>query len=174
MASADRFWTRERRQRWAIFAGGGLFLSVVMALSAWGERHALLVNRTTSLSNWAFLIDRDRQPARGDHIFFEPPPSALLTKHFGRDRDPFGKIVYGIPGDRVERRGRLFLVNGHAVGVAKPVSLRGEPLAAGPTGVLPRGCYFVATPNKDSFDSRYAAIGWICRAQVIGVGEAIL
>ena len=47
-------------------------------------------------------------------------------------------------------------------------------LAAGPTGVLPRGCYFVATPNKDSFDSRYAAIGWICRAQVIGVGEAIL
>ena len=72
------------------------------------------------------------------------------------------------------RRGRLFLVNGRAIALAKSSTLRGEPLELGPTGTIPRGCYFVATPNKDSFDSRYALIGWICRRQVLGTGEAFL
>ena len=98
----------------------------------------------------------------------------MLERHFGREPQPFGKIVYGVAGDRVERRGRLFLINGMPAAVAKPRTLRGEPLEAGPTGTIPRRCYFVATPNKDSFDSRYAVIGWICRPRVIGVGEPIL
>ena len=50
----------------------------------------------------------------------------------------------------------------------------GSRFRPAPRVIIPRGCYFVATPNKDSFDSRYAVIGWICRPRVIGVGEAIL
>lgn len=174
MFRAERFWSPARRRRWLMFAVLAVAVPSAVATSEWGKRHALLVNRTTSLPNWAFLIDRAGRPERGDPIFFEPPPSDLLVRHFGRDPEPFGKLVYGIPGDRVDRRGRLFLVNGNPVGVAKTVSLRGEPLTVGPTGIVPRGCYFVATPNRHSFDSRYAAIGWVCRAQVIGVGRAIL
>ena len=40
--------------------------------------------------------------------------------------------------------------------------------------MIPRGCYFVGTPHKDGFDSRYAAIGWICMRRVFGTGTAIL
>ena len=50
----------------------------------------------------------------------------------------------------------------------------GEPLALGPTGTVPRGCYFVTTEHKDGFDSRYAAIGWICAPRILGVGRPIL
>ena len=50
----------------------------------------------------------------------------------------------------------------------------GEPLALGPTGIIPKGCYFVATGHKDGFDSRYGAIGWICAKSVLGVGRPVL
>ena len=168
------FWSPARRRRWLLLGTLGLLGAGYLQLDAWSGRHALLVNASTSLPNWAFLIDRERIPAKGDHVFFDPPPSALLERHFGRDHDPFGKIVYGAAGDTVTRQGRLFLVNGRPVALAKAKTLRGEPLALGPVGTIPRGCYFVATPNPDSFDSRYAVIGWICRQRVLGVGEPIL
>ena len=56
----------------------------------------------------------------------------------------------------------------------KVASRFGEPLALGPTGTIPKGCYFVATDHKDGFDSRYAAIGWICARSVLGVGRPVL
>ncbi len=174
-ADADpRFWSPARARRWATLALLAVGGTAYAALAGWSDGHVFLVNQSTSLPNWAFVVDRNRLPGRGDHVFFDPPPSPLLERHFGRDHQPFGKIVYGVAGDEVTRRGRLFLVNGRAVALAKPTTLRGEPLELGPTGTVPRGCYFVATPNKDSFDSRYALIGWVCRRQVLGTGEAIL
>lgn len=174
-ADADpRFWSPARARRWATLALLGLSGTAYAALAGWSDGHVFLVNQSTSLPNWAFLVDRHRMPGRGEHVFFDPPASPLLERHVGRDHRPFGKIVYGVAGDEVTRRGRLFLVNGRAVALAKPRTLRGEPLELGPTGTVPRGCYFVATPNKDSFDSRYALIGWVCRPQVLGTGEAIL
>lgn len=169
-----RFWSPVRRQRWGVMLAVAAAASAYASLASWSDRHVFLVNQSTSLPSWAFLVDRHRLPARGDTIFFDPPASRLLERHFGRDHPPFGKIVYGIPGDVVSRRGRLFLVNGRAVALAKERTLRGESLALGPTGIVPRGCYFVGTPNKDSFDSRYALIGWVCGRQLIGVGKAIL
>jgi conjugal transfer pilin signal peptidase TrbI len=173
-APPRRFWNRDRRRRYLVFAAAGLAFLVLSELARWSERHALLVNASTSLPHWAFLIDREAAPARGDFIFFDPPKSKLLERHFGADLKPFGKIVEGVAGDRIETRGRIFLVNGRPIARAKPATRRGEPLALGPTGLIPRGCYFVATPHPDSFDSRYAAIGWICRPRIVGVGEAIL
>ena len=150
---------------------------VVLAFSATREfarDHALLINASPSLPYWAIWLDRGVAPRRGDLILFDPPPSALLTRHFGRAPKPFGKRVVGIAGDVVTRRDRTFLVNGRAVALAKPHTRWGEPLALGPTGTIPRGCYFVATAHKDGFDSRYAAIRWICTPRVLGVGRAIL
>ena len=168
------FWSPGRRRRYLAYAAIGIGLLSLGELARWSDDHALLVNATSSLPNWAFLIDKRRQAERGDLIFFEPPPGRLLARHFGADPQPFGKIVYGVGGDRVARQGRLFAINGRPVALAKPATRFGEPLALGLTGVIPPGCYFVGTPHRDSFDSRYAAIGWICRSRILGVGKAIL
>lgn len=172
--SAPAFWSTPRWRRYLAYATIGIALVGLGELARWSNDNALLVNATTSLPNWAFFIDRKRIPARGDFIFFQAPPGALLARHFGADPQPFGKIVYGVAGDRVTRTDHQFLVNGRPVALAKPATRFGEPLALGPTGIIPRGCYFVGTPHRDSFDSRYAAIGWICRQRIIGVGKAIL
>ena len=144
------------------------------ALAAWRDTHGLLVNASASLPNWAFFLDRSKAPQLGDIIFFQPPASPLLVRHFGPAPRPFGKIVLGVAGDRVTVVNRHFLVNGRPVGRAKLQSRLGQALALGPTGIIPPNCYFVGTPHPDSFDSRYAGIGWVCRRQLLGVGKAIL
>jgi conjugal transfer pilin signal peptidase TrbI len=96
------------------------------------------------------------------------------VKHFGKEPRPFGKRVSGLPGDLVTEKDRAFFVNGRLAAKAKLTSRLGEPLALGPTGRVPPGCYFVTTAHKDGFDSRYAAIGWICAPRILGVGRPIL
>lgn len=173
-ASEARPSWRPRTRLWLLF---GLFVvsSVLLgAISAWREDHLLLINTTDSLPNWAFLIQRHKLPARGDYVFFDPPPSALLRRHFGSKPRIFGKIVYGMPGDTVSHIGAQVMVNGRPVARMKPQTRFGEPLTPGVTGPVPQGCYFAATPHNDGFDSRYAEIGFICARQVIGTGEPIL
>ncbi|MBA4162549.1 MAG: conjugal transfer protein TraF [Novosphingobium sp.] len=133
-----------------------------------------MINASPSLPYWAIWLDRTDTPARGDLIVFMPPRSDLVTRHFGAKPLPFGKRVLGVAGDRVTEKDRAFFVNGVAVARAKAASRLGEPLPLGPTGTIPKDCYFVGSEHKDGFDSRYAAIGWICRPQVIGVGRPIL
>ena len=163
------WWTR--LVLWGSLACGAAALS---ALATFRENHALLINVSPSLPYWAIWLDRGATPTRGDLILFEPPVSPLLERHFGKGPMIFGKRVAGIAGDQVTREAATFFVNGRAVAKAKPFSRSGEPLLPGPTGTLPSRCYFVATENKDSFDSRYAAMGWICGAQVLGVGTPVL
>ena len=109
---------------------------------------------------------------------------AILSRHPMRD------VVRNIPGHTDEQArviaatmdtpaGELrlvncYFVNGQAVAKAKLKSRFGEPLALGPTGRVPQGCYFVTSKHKDGFDSRYAAIGWICGPRILGVGRPIL
>lgn len=166
---------RPRRSR--IYSGlilvfGGLAL--FQGISAWKANHAFLINTSSSLPNWAFVLETKAPPARGALIFFRPPVSDVLIGNFGSKPQLFGKLVYGVGGDTVSRGGRTFFVNGKAVAVAKPHSRKGEPLPLGPTGVIPHGCYFVGTPHKDGFDSRYALIGWICRDRIVGTGTPVL
>lgn len=154
-------------------AGGGIALALT-SLSSFARDHALLINASPSLPYWAIWLDRTAVPARGNLILFDPPSSAPLVRHFGARPHPFGKRVYGVEGDLVTEKDRTFFVNGQAVALAKPLTRWGEPLALGPTGTIPKGCYFVGTQHKDGFDSRYAAIGWICRNRVLGVGRPVL
>ena len=74
----------------------------------------------------------------------------------------------------VSRDGKIVSVNGVEIAALKSLSKRGEPLTAGPVGLVPDGCYFVATASKDGFDSRYADIGWVCGSQIFGTGVPVL
>ncbi|MGW8138424.1 S26 family signal peptidase (plasmid) [Sphingomonas zeae] len=165
---------RPRRNLWAAM---GLFFAGSIALTAiadWRDTHALLINQTTSLPNWAFVIHKTHVPQRGDYVFFVPPAHPIVIRHFGSNKQMFGKIVYGMPGDTVEHRGNTVLVAGRVVSHTKPATRFGEPLVRGSNGVVPQGCYYVGTPHKDGFDSRYAAIGYACSDKIVGVGEPIL
>lgn len=174
MRVADPPLGRAAWPRLALWGGLGAAALALSTLSAFARDHALMINASPSLPYWAVWLTRGAVPQRGDIILFDPPASPLLVKHFGRQPQPFGKKVSGVPGDVVTERNRAFFVNGHLVATAKPRSRLGEPLALGPTGRVPRGCYFVTTEHKDGFDSRYAAIGWICAPRILGVGRPIL
>lgn len=163
-----------RVPRLALLAGLGALALALNSARHFAESHALMINASPSLPYWAVWLTRGAVPKRGDLILFDPPPSPLLARHFGKRPHPFGKRVYGVAGDLVIERNRQFYVNGKPIALAKPANRLGELLALGPTGVIPRGCYFVATPHKDGFDSRYAAIGWICAPRIIGTGRPVL
>ena len=81
----------------------------------------------------------------------------------------------GLPGDLVTEQDRAFFVNGApvATGQAQRAASASRWRSARPAAFR-RGCYFVATEHKDGFDSRYAAIGWICAPRILGVGRPIL
>lgn len=144
------------------------------ALARWSGAHALMVNASDSLPNWAFLVESGRFPKRGDYVIFHPGHDRVTTKYFGTNPPPFAKIAVGLPGDVVTRRGADVLVNGQQVASLKPVTKRGDALEAGPLGIVPKGCIFAATSHKDGFDSRYAHIGFVCRDRLVGTGRAIL
>jgi conjugal transfer pilin signal peptidase TrbI len=144
------------------------------ALDAFHRNHALMINAMDSLPNWAFYMTRNVTPKRGDYISFVPPRHPIVIAHFGRKPPMFAKIVYGMPGDLVSHVGKEVLINGKAVGSTKPHSKRGERLEPVPAGHIPPGCYYAGTPSKDGFDSRYAAIGFVCARQIFGTGVPIL
>jgi conjugal transfer pilin signal peptidase TrbI len=85
----------------------------------------------------------------------------------------FIKVVAGVPGDMVKRDDRTFMVGDQYVGVAKVTAKSGEPLEAAAAGVIQKGEYFLATPNPDSFDSRYAVNGNIKQMHIIGRAREI-
>lgn len=174
MRAADRLARSPSARRLVLCAGLGACALAFAALARFADTHALMINASPSLPYWAIWLERGALPRRGDIILFTPPPSPLLEAHFGARPRPFGKEVSGIPGDLVTEEDRHFFVNGRLVATAKLASRRGEALALGPTGVVPKGCYFVTTDHKDGFDSRYAAIGWICGKRILGVGRPIL
>ncbi|MBV1692700.1 S26 family signal peptidase [Novosphingobium sp. G106] len=165
-------------RHWAIAGFALLGLLGWKALDDAASQRLFFVNRSPSLPNWAFLVKRGTSPVRGDTVFFAPPTTPLVTRHFGVRPAPFGKIVYGMPGDVVEHEGADVFVraaNGQGarrrVATMKSRSQLGEALEAGPVGTIPAGCYYVGSPHKDGFDSRYAAIGFICRSRIIGTAE---
>ena len=174
MRAADMAFRSPAWRRLALWSGLGAGALALSTLAAFSREHALMINASPSLPHWAIWLERGAAPKRGDIILFHPPTSPLLVKHFGKEPKPFGKRVSALPGDLVTEKNRAFFVNGRLVAKAKLTSRLGEPLALGPTGQVPPGCYFVTTAHKDGFDSRYAGIGWICAPRILGVGRPIL
>jgi conjugal transfer pilin signal peptidase TrbI len=162
------------RARWLVIGVIGTGLAASSGLSEWRDEHAVLINTTESLPNWAFFIDKGRLPQRGDFVVFNPPKTALITAHFGKQPAPFAKRALGVPGDLVTRRGNAVLINGETVATLKPRTKRGETLLPGPTGRIPERCYYLGTAHPDGFDSRYAEIGFVCADRIVGTGDALL
>lgn len=168
------------RKRWLVVLGALAALGAVQAIDAFARRHLVLINRSPSLPNWAYFVERGAKPEVGRVAFFVPPKNAVVAKHFGTEPAVFGKIVYAVGGDVIEHRGDQVFVHRSVGGSAraaqlvsrtKPVSAKGEVLVAGPAGLVPEGCYYMGSPHKDGFDSRYAAIGFVCDRQIVGVAR---
>lgn len=143
-------------------------------LDAFSKSHAFLINGSPSLPNWAFWLDRDAPIKRGSLIFFKPPESALVTRHFGDDPKMFGKRVIGLPGDAVSHEGMQVFVNGKQVATRFARTRLGITLTRGPEGPVPENCFYVGTDHPRGLDSRYGEIGFVCRGQILGSGKAIL
>lgn len=157
LARGRRFW----RWAWGISAG----LVVGWALVAWLKNYyEIWLNETDSLPGFAYVITKGHATFKpGDLIAFRGGPNKRYPSGF-----PWVKIVGGMGGDRVMSSNGWYYVNDRRIGWAKPRTRFGEPLTPGPTGVIPPEHYFIYTPHRDSYDSRYADIGWITPEQVVG------
>ena len=128
-------------------------------------------------------------PKRGDVVVFQLPsdPSANFIKR-----------MVGLPGDKIEYRGKRLYINGEPVRTSEPLPvdsespypiLRAEELLGkaghyvhfirGRNGregsfSVPEGHYFVMGDNRDnSRDSRYAGVGLIPEQRLVGRAELI-
>jgi conjugal transfer pilin signal peptidase TrbI len=156
---------------WVHLAFCAALLAAAMGIKAaleWERSWYISFNWTESLPFWAFRVDETARPEVGDYIDFWPPENPYY-----RDISFVKQIVAG-PGDEVHCEGRAFFVRGVQVALAKRVSQAGDPLEKGPCGVVPEGHYFVVTPHKDSFDSRYEVIGYVPHDRVRGVAKPLM
>lgn len=104
---------------------------------------------------------------RGEFVLYRFDGSAIRD-YPGLSRQPFFKIVRGLPGDAVKVEGRNVFVADRFVGVAKARAFDGKPLDPIAPGVIPPGSLFVQGIGTDSFDSRYAASGLVRQDQLLG------
>ncbi len=138
---------------------------LLIPLAFWlGNHFAIVINQTDSLPQKVWVMALDQKPKRYDYVAFRPSLKSGLPRNI-----ILHKQVLGVPGDIISLKGRDFYINGHFVARAKTHSLKGEPLALGPTGTLKEGQHYVSTPHKDSFDSRYQKMGWIDSDELLGV-----
>jgi conjugal transfer pilin signal peptidase TrbI len=131
-------------------------------------RIPLLFNVTPSLPyRVAWLAPVPESLQRGQFILYRFE-GAAVADYPGLARQPFFKIVRGLPGDAVTVAGRDVFVAGEFVGSAKERAFDGRPLAPIAPVVIPPGLLFVQGLGADSFDSRYAASGLVRRDQLLG------
>jgi conjugal transfer pilin signal peptidase TrbI len=137
---------------------------LLLCLSALFLKHYTIgVNATFSLPHSLFIVEKNAAVGKGDYAAFRWHGGGPYAA--GKS---FIKQLAGGAGDAVTQRERQFFINGQPFGLAKTYSKAGLPLEMGPTGVIPAGKFYVATPHPDSLDSRYALTGWIDRDQILG------
>ena len=122
------------------------------------------VNASWSDGAWGYaafpLFGED--PEVGDRVLFEPPEAV-------GSEVPYLKTVSGVPGMRIEvgADGTVSL-DGEPVARAKTHALDGRALAAIAPGIIPPGHFYLHADHVDSHDSRYAEIGLVPRARILG------
>jgi len=162
LAKGKRLWAY-----WATAAACAVAIGSIITVTVMRQNDmSLMVNATESLPGTVFLIEHGQLPSRGEYVAFNAPSNGIYHV-------PFIKIVKGIEGDLVERKGDIVSVNGDAVGRVALKTVTGETLAPGPTGAVPPASYFVIGLAERSYDSRYAKIGFVPHRDVIGRATVI-
>lgn len=131
-------------------------------------RLPLLFNWTDSLPYHVAWLERDAARLdRGEFVLYAFSGTAQVD-YPGLRRQPFFKIVAGVPGDPIRVADRNVFVGGTYVGFAKLRTFDGRALTPVAASVVPEGRYYVRGTSPDSFDSRYQEAGFVARAEVIG------
>ena len=146
-------------------------LAVMIALAALWLAVASRVHVNASWSDraWGYAAFPlfGEAPRIGDRVLFEPRTALNAPV-------PYLKTVRGVPGMRIEiGPDRTVSLDGIAVGRAKTHALDGRPLEAIAPGIVPPGRYFLHADHPDSHDSRYAEIGLVPRARILGRAIAL-
>ncbi len=138
-----------------------------LALSGHLAASRIAVVVSPSLPYRIFILERSgRIPKWGDYVLFTL--SSPLFDHGRRHRAM--KRVSGVTGQvlTVDRKLRFFYCDGHFLGVAKSMSLKGQPLPMFEfNGKIPGGFLFVTGSHHDSFDSRYWGLLEVKNVQAI-------
>ena len=122
------------------------------------------VNASWSDEAWGYaavpLFGED--PKIGDRVLFEPPEAIGSPV-------PYLKTVRGVPGMRIDLDADgTVVLDGVRLGLAKTHALDGQPLAAVAPGTIPEGHFYLHADHVDSHDSRYAEVGLVPRARILG------
>jgi len=160
---------QDMRRRWYAY----LFLALIWTLVSIRifvdptPRLPILYNATPSLPyTFAYVRYGQKTFNRGDFIIYAFDGGA--QKYFpGLRRQPFFKIVRGVPGDVVSVRDRDVFVNGKFVGMAEQYGPKRLVLDPIEPGVIPPGRFFVQGTGRGSFDSRYKLSGLVRSDQIL-------
>jgi conjugal transfer pilin signal peptidase TrbI len=158
------------RRAWFLY----ISVAALLALALW----RLFVDPTPQLPllfNWTdslpYSVAWRTAPVgpwrRGDFVLYRFEGTAQYA-YPGLARQPFFKIVRGLPGDRISVVDRVVHINGQPVGRAKTRAFDGRLLEPIAPGVIPPGHLYVQGTSPDSFDSRYAASGLVRVEQILG------
>lgn len=140
-----------------------LVLFVVLVLLKHFNVAYLAVNKTPSIAIGIYLVVPSGSAGLNDHVVVRYqgehfPDAVHLVKH-----------VRAVAGDRIEHQNGQVFINGKATtAVIKSHSMMGDALIAGPVGVVPDDSVFVLGDHPDSFDSRYAYVGFVKKDQIVG------
>ena len=147
----------------------GLAVMAALAVLWLAAASRVHVNASWSDEAWGYAAFPlfGAEPRIGDRVLFEPPDSVGSPV-------PYMKSVRGVPGMTVTvDADRTVHLDGKPVGRAKTHALDGRPLAAVAPGIIPPGHYFLHADHPDSHDSRYAEIGLVPRARILGRAVAL-
>jgi len=124
---------------------------------------SLGINPTASQPYRLFVIFKEQPPQRGDLVAFRFPGS-----RYYKEGVLFVKEVEGLPGDRLEiGSDRIVRLNGAFLDTVRATDSKGE--AVKPflfDSVIPNGAYFLYSPARNSYDSRY--YGLIGKERIVG------
>ena len=147
----------------------GLAVMAALAILWLAAASRIHVNASWSDDAWGYAAFPlfGEAPELGDRVLFEPPDSV-------GSRVPYLKTVRGVPGMTVtvDVDGTVSL-DGVSLGRAKTHALDGRPLEAIAPGTIPPGQYYLHADHADSHDSRYAEIGLVPRARILGRAVAM-
>lgn len=149
------------------------YVLIFCLFSLFKENYRFAINETPSLPYSLLLIHFNEPPERDGLVAFawhggEPYPDGYT----------FVKRLRAIPGDRITKRGRDFIIgNDRIVGLevgqfTKRALSPNQELKEG-VNVVPDGKYFVTGDHESSLDSRYSLLGLVSEEDVIGSAYVI-